>query len=229
MENDFLELQKLKPDIRELTLEKGIDYPSDEELLMLILNKGTKDSPVEVLAHKALNAINTSSKEDLVPSLTKIDGIGLAKALTVAAAVELGRRRNAFLKAVINKPKDILPYIQHYSIEKREHFVCVSLNGCREILGIRVISIGTVSRTLVHPREVFSDAIKEKASGVICCHNHPFGKSFPSREDLCSTAKLLSAGEILGINLLDHIIVSNSGYFSFLEHGLLNKEELVNR
>ena len=223
MENEFYAAQKTKPDIRELTIERGLGYPSDEELLMLILNKGTRECPVEQLAHKAMKVINTSNPEDLVERLTLIDGIGYAKALALAAAVEIGRRRNCYLKSVITSPLDILPYVKHFSLEQREHFVSIALNGSREIIEEHVVSVGTSKRTMVHPREVFNHAVRVNASGIICCHNHPFGKCLPSREDMNVTSRLLLAGEVLGITVLDHIIITQDSYFSFLEHGMLKK------
>ncbi len=223
MENEFYAAQKTKPDIRELTIERGLGYPSDEELLMLILNKGTRECPVEQLAHKAMKVINTSNPEDLVERLTLIDGIGYAKALALAAAVEIGRRRNCYLKSVITSPLDILPYVKHFSLEQREHFVSIALNGSREIIEEHVVSVGTAKRTMVHPREVFKHAVRVNASGIICCHNHPFGKCLPSREDMNVTSRLLLAGEVLGITVLDHIIITQDSYFSFLEHGMLKK------
>lgn len=223
MENEFYAAQKTKPDIRELTIERGLGYPSDEELLMLILNKGTRECPVEQLAHKAMKVINTSNPEDLVERLTRIDGIGYAKALALAAAVEIGRRRNSYLKSVITSPLDILPYVKHFSLEQREHFVSIALNGSREIIEEHVVSVGTSKRTMVHPREVFNHAVRVNASGIICCHNHPFGKCLPSREDMNVTSRLLLAGEVLGITVLDHIIITQDSYFSFLEHGMLKK------
>lgn len=223
MENEFYAAQKTKPDIRELTIERGLGYPSDEELLMLILNKGTRECPVEQLAHKAMKVINTCNSEDLVERLTRIDGIGYAKALALAAAVEIGRRRNGYLKSVITSPLDILPYIKHFSLEQREHFVSIALNGSREIIEEHVVSVGTSKRTMVHPREVFNHAVRVNASGIICCHNHPFGKCLPSREDMNVTSRLLIAGEVLGITVLDHIIITQDSYFSFLEHGMLKK------
>lgn len=223
MENEFYAAQKTKPDIRELTIERGLGYPSDEELLMLILNKGTRECPVEQLAHKAMKVINTSNPEDLVERLTLIDGIGYAKALALAAAVEIGRRRNSYLKSVITSPLDILPYVKHFSLEQREHFVSIALNGSREIIEEHVVSVGTSKRTMVHPREVFNHAVRVNASGIICCHNHPFGKCLPSREDMNVTSRLLLAGDVLGITVLDHIIITQNSYFSFLEHGMLKK------
>ncbi len=216
-------IQHNKPNIRELTLKNGISYPSDEELLMLILNKGTKKSPIEKLASEVLSVMNSSNAEKLIEQLEKIDGIGQTKALAVAAAIELGRRRNCYLNANINAPKDILPYIQHYAIETKEHFICASLNGAREIMHIRVVFVGTINRTIVHPREIFAEPVAEHASAVICCHNHPSGSCNPSVADKQATRTLQEAANVLGITFLDHIIITRDSYYSFLEHGLLSE------
>ena len=216
---------KAKPDIRELTKLNGISYPSDEELIMLIINKGTRDCPVEKLARKIMRCINSSNPEDLVRNLMSINGIGDSKALSVAAALELGRRRTAFYKAIINKPTDLIPYIKHYSMEPTEHFVVASLNGAHELLNIRVISIGTTNRTMVHPREVLAEPVSEHAAGIICCHNHPYGPCIPSIADRNTTKILREAASVLGITLLDHIILTKDSYFSFLEHSLLYDEK----
>ena len=107
--------------------------------------------------------------------------------------------------------------IQHYADRKQEHFLCVSLNGSNEVIAVRIISVGLVNKTHVHPREVFADAITDRASAVIVAHNHPSGNVEPSKEDMEITKQLKSAGEILGIKLLDHIIFNRINYFSFLE------------
>ncbi|MBR7064382.1 MAG: hypothetical protein IKI31_04480, partial [Treponema sp.] len=105
------------------------------------------------------------------------------------------------------------------------HFVCVSLNGGHEILQIRVVTVGTINRTLVHPREVFSEALVENAAALIVCHNHPSGSCEPSEEDILATQNLIDASKIIGISLLDHIIINRDSYFSFLEHNLLFNAE----
>ena len=209
------------PEIRELTLANGIAYPSDEELVMLILGKGTKDNPIEQLSEKVIQAINASNEDNLVENLTAIDGMGSSRALAISAAIELGRRRKGFLHSIIRKPKDVVPYIKHYSLMKSEHFITITTNGAHEIIGSKVISIGTVSRALIHPREVFADAVSQHASGIICCHNHPCNQCYPSNADIESTKQLYKASSILGISFLDHIIITRDGYFSFLEHGML--------
>ncbi len=220
MKNDYRTVRQ-HPCIRELVLQKGLSFPSDSELVMLILGSGSKAVPVEPLSRKVLEVIKESPAGEIVPRLGCINGMGNSKVLAVAAALELGRRRCGYLKAVVNTPEEVIPYVRQYAMEQREHFICVSLNGAHEILAIRVVSIGTTTRTIVHPREVFSEPVAEHASAVICCHNHPCGPCLPSTADSETTRVLQESSEILGIQFLDHIIISRDGYYSFMEHGLL--------
>ena len=111
--------------------------------------------------------------------------------------------------------------MRHYADRKQEHFLCASVNGANEILNIRVVSIGSLDRSPVHPREVFADALADRAAAIIIAHNHPSGGVEPSQSDISITAQLKAAGEILGIELLDHIIFNRADYFSFLEAGRL--------
>jgi DNA repair protein RadC len=115
----------------------------------------------------------------------------------------------------------VLPVIRHYADRKREHFLSISLNGAHEVIHSRVVSIGTVNRTFVHPREVFSDPLTDRAAAVIVAHNHPSGNVEPSREDADITHRLTESANILGIDLLDHIVFSMNEYYSFLEHDRL--------
>lgn len=209
------------PDIRELTLANGISYPSDEELIMLILGRGTKGNPIGPLSDKVVSTINSSNETNLIDRLKEIPGMGLSKSLTIAAALELGRRRRGYLHSVIRHPKDILQYVRQYSLEPAEHFITITTNGAHEILSTKVVSVGTVNKALIHPREVFADAVAEHASGIICCHNHPCNQCYPSDADIESTRQLQKASQILGISFLDHLIVTRDSYFSFLEHDML--------
>ena len=223
MQNYILDCSKSgkQPNIRELTLLNGISYPDDEELIMLILGKGTKNNPIESLAEKVTKTINSSNEEELIPNLKKIDGMGESRALVIAAALELGRRRRGILRSSINAPKDVIPFLQHYTLMPTEHFITVTVNGAKEILSTRVVSVGTINKALIHPREVFANAVSEYASGIICCHNHPCGQCYPSNADIDSTKILQKAAKILGIAFMDHIIITKEDYFSFLEHGML--------
>lgn len=223
MQNYILDYSKSgkQPNIRELTLLNGISYPDDEELIMLILGKGTKNNPIESLAEKVTKTINSSNEEELIPNLKKINGMGESRALIIAAALELGRRRRGILRSSINAPKDVIPFLQHYTLMATEHFITVTVNGAKEILSTRVVSVGTINKALIHPREVFANAVSEYASGIICCHNHPCGQCYPSNADIDSTKILQKAAKILGIVFMDHIIITKEDYFSFLEHGML--------
>lgn len=210
-----------KPNVREMALKHGLTFPTDEELIMMILGTGTKEYPVEQLSRIIMNMMNSSNEEDLVKNLTKIKGMGPGKALAIASAVELGRRRNRHKEALIKQPKDVIPFIRSYSMQTKEHFLCITLNGGNEIIQIRVISVGTVNRTIVHPREIFSEALMENAAAIIVCHNHPSGNCQPSQEDIETTRIIKASSDILGIALLDHIIFSKNSYFSFVENDLL--------
>lgn len=212
----------LKPDLRERTLSRGIQYPTDEELVMLIIGSGSKDDTVEQLSEKIIQVVDSSQSKKLITDLLKIKGVGHSKALAVAAAVEFGRRRNSHLEAKVRCPADIIPYLQTYAIKPQEHFITVCLSGAREILNIGVISVGSGNRALVQPREIFTEAIKRQASAIIICHNHPSGSCKPSPEDIETTRRLLEAASILGIALLDHIIITKTAHFSFLENKLLD-------
>ncbi|HAH62337.1 MAG TPA: hypothetical protein DCL73_09605 [Treponema sp.] len=213
-----------KPDVREQVLKHGLNYPSDEELVMLILGTGTRKTPVRKLSHDVVRALYEADTDDVVQVLSSVRGMGTSRSLAVAAALELGRRRSVHLHSVVRQPKDVVPFVRNYSVLPKEHFICITLNGGHEILKIRVASVGTINRTLVHPREIFSEALVENAAAMIVCHNHPSGTCEPSEEDIETTKTLIAASRIVGITLLDHIILDRDSYFSFLEHNLLFSE-----
>lgn len=210
-----------RPDLREKAIIHGIEFPFDEELVMLILGTGTKDMPVHQMAVKIIETLDASNSDNVVENLLKINGVGSGKALAIAAALELGRRRNNHLKAPISSPSDVVPFVRNYAVSQKEHFLLITLNGGHEIIQIHVVSVGTLNRTLIHPREIFSEAIRENAAAIIVCHNHPSGNSQPSDDDVETTRGLIAAAQIMGIELLDHIIVDCESYFSFMEHQLL--------
>lgn len=222
--NNFLNATKQKPRIREIALEKGIRYPSDHELIMMILGSGTKDIPLDELSFKVCQIIAETKNEDVIPELLKIQGIGTSKALAIASGIELGRRFANHIQAKIKAPKDILPFVKHYSLTQQEHFLAVTLSGASEIINIHTVSVGTVNFAIVHPRDVFSTAVKENASSIIICHNHPSGNCLPSDEDITTTERLMRASEIIGIPIIDHLIISQTDYFSFFEHQLLKNQ-----
>jgi len=206
---------------REKLLRKGAAVLSDQELLAVLLGKGTRDMGVMKLASKVAKVVDAKGLGVGVADLQAFDGVGDAKAALLLAALEFARRRIKPEGERIETPADLLPHVRHYADRKQEHFLCASINGANEILNIRVISIGLIDRTPVHPREVFADALADRASAIIVAHNHPAGGLEPSPSDEEATKQLKAAGVIMGVPLLDHIIFNRSGYFSFLEEGRL--------
>ena len=206
---------------REKLLRKGAAALSDQELLAVLLGKGTPGMDVMTLAGKLARVIDEKGLGVHAEDLTSFGGVGEAKATLILAAIEFARRRIKPEGAKIETPADLLPHVRHYADRRQEHFLCASINGANEILNIRVVSIGLVDRTPVHPREVFAEALSDRASAIIVAHNHPSGGLEPSASDVEVTGQLKAAGAVMGISLLDHIIFNQRGYFSFLEAGRL--------
>jgi len=134
--------------------------------------------------------------------------------------MEFVRRRIKPEGIRIETPADLLPHIRHYADRKQEHFLCASVNGANEVINIRVVSIGLIDRSPVHPREVFADPLMDRASAVILAHNHPVGSLKPSESDMETTRRLKEAGDVMGVTVLDHLIFNRANYFSFLEQGV---------
>ena len=150
---------------REKLLRKGAPALSDQELLAVLLGKGTPGMDVMTLAGKLARLIDEKGLEVTAEDLTQFEGVGDAKATLILAAIEFARRRIKPEGAKIETPADLLPHVRHYADRKQEHFLCASINGANEILNIRVVSIGLIDRSPVHPREVFADALSDRASG----------------------------------------------------------------
>lgn len=203
---------------REKLLKQGAAFLSDQELLAIMLGKGTQKYDVLSLSKKIVKIIDEKGLSFSVNDVTNIEGIGTAKATSIVAAFEFVRRRIKPEGLKIKFPADVLPLIQHYANRKQEHFLCISINGANEVMSVRVVSIGLVNKSHVHPREVFADVLSERASAVIVAHNHPNGDLKPSKEDIHITNQLKEAANILGLDLLDHIIFSAKGYYSFVEN-----------
>jgi len=203
---------------RERLLASGPAHLSDGELLAILIGCGTKGAPLGQIAGEVLALLDRQADAIELRDLMAIRGMGATKATQIAAALEFARRRLCPGPKKIAYPADVVPIIAHYADRSQEHFLCVSLNGAHEVMNLRVVSIGLLNRTIVHPREVFADPLKERAAAVIVAHNHPSGSVDPSAEDREVTRRLKEAGETLGIELLDHIVFSTRGYYSFLEH-----------
>lgn len=206
---------------RERILRRGVETLSDRDLLAVVLGSGSATCDVFTLAARVLSVLDRDNFMSDPEELMRIGGMGPAKATLLAAAMELGRRVVAPRNYRIRQPGDAVPLLQHYADRPQEHFLTVTLNGAHEVTAIRVVSVGLVNRTLVHPREVFADAVTDRATAIICAHNHPSGNVTPSADDRLVTQSLQQAGEILGVRLIDHIIFSARGFYSFLDHGEL--------
>jgi DNA repair protein RadC len=206
---------------REKALRKGVSALSDQELLAVLLGQGTVGTDVMTLAGKLARVIDEKGRRLRAEDLTHFNGVGDAKAILILAAMEFARRRIKPEGDKIETPADLLPHVRHYADRRQEHFLCATINGANEILNIRVVSIGLIDRSPVHPREVFADALSDRASAIIVAHNHPSGGLEPSSTDVEVTGQLKEAGSVVGVALLDHIIFNRKGYYSFLEAGRL--------
>lgn len=202
---------------REKLMAFGAGQLTDADLLAALLGSGIKGKKISVLAEEVLAVIDNFGTSINMDNLLKINGLGKAKAGLICAAIEFSRRIFSPAGTRIRKPGDAMKYLSHFSDRKQEMFFCLSLNGAHEVLACRVVSVGLVNRTIVHPREVFAEPIQERAVAVIAAHNHPSGHLEPSLEDHEVTHRLKEAGEILGIKMLDHLIFSSEGYYSFNE------------
>jgi DNA repair protein RadC len=206
---------------REKLLARGAQALSDQELLAVLLGSGNTSIDVMTLAEKLTPVVDKMGLNLRVEDLKQFGAVGDAKATLILAAIEFARRRIKPEGTRIETPADILPLVRHYADRKQEHFLCATVNGANEVLSVRVISIGLIDRSPVHPREVFADAVADRASGIVVAHNHPAGSLEPSPKDVEITSQLKQTGEIIGIGLLDHIIFNRTSYFSFLESGRL--------
>jgi len=206
---------------REKLQSKGSGALSDEELVAILLGFGIKGHDVMTVAKRIVRLVDDHHGRPHVADLQRLEGVGPAKATVIAAALEFARRRIRPEGLKVKTPMDVLPLLRHYADRKQEHFLCISLNGANEVIKTRVVSVGLVNKTQVHPREVFADPITDRASAVILAHNHPSSDLTPSKEDVLITRQLKEAGETLGITLLDHIIFSQKGHYSFLENNEL--------
>ncbi|MDR0404046.1 MAG: DNA repair protein RadC [Treponema sp.] len=206
---------------REKLLEEGPESLSDRELLAILLNTGIQGKNVTVLAAELVDLLDRGKTVPSAKELAGLSGLGEAKACAITAMLEFGRRRWGRHGVCVRTPEDVFSLIRHYGDRRQERFICISLNGAHEALAIRVVTVGLVNRTIVHPREVFSDPLQDRASAVCVAHNHPSGKLVPSEEDDEITFRLREAAGILGLNFLDHLIFSSEDFFSYSRSGLI--------
>jgi len=208
---------------REKMREKGAAALTNDELIMVILGRGVKGHDVRAMSHEIARILE--EKKGLIDEseLKEIRGMGEAKRFQLVAAFELARRFAKSDAEKITGTQDVLSLdvIRRIVGKPQEHFVCISLNGANEVIEKRIVTVGLLDRSQVHPREVFADVIADRAAAVIFAHNHPSGDLRPSDTDLRMHNQLTEAGGILGLRILDHIIVGRKGYYSFQESGLI--------
>ncbi|NMB78679.1 MAG: DNA repair protein RadC [Methanomicrobiales archaeon] len=208
---------------REKIARKGAGALKDEELIEAIIGRGTRTRDVRTIAREICGRVGEHKSALRYDDLAMLDGVGPTKASQILACFELGRRYFAPADSCpkVTKPEDILPLVPDLALRRQEHFICITLNGAGEVLGNRIITVGLLNHSLVHPREVFADAITDRAASVICVHNHPSGSLEPSSQDIAITRQLKEAGALVGIPLIDHIIVARGGHLSMRERGLI--------
>jgi DNA repair protein RadC len=196
---------------QERLLTAGPEALSDNELLELFLDGG----PADILRKK----LELNNGIPPVSELAALPGVNADKAYAAAAMLEFCRRRWNFRGVRITDADGLFSLLRHYADCRQERLISVSLNGAREVLAVRVVTVGLVNKAVVHPREIFADVITDRASALCIAHNHPSGLVFPSGEDDAVTRNLLKAAGILGINLLDHLIFSGDGFYSYHREG----------
>lgn len=207
---------------RERLKQVGSKNLTDKELLAILLKTGTKDKNVTELALDILTKYPLSNIQEVsLSTLTSIKGIGEVKAIELLAAIELGRRIYTKSKTELTSltnAKEIFLETHHLFIdEKQEHLYALYFNTKRELLEIKLLFIGTVNESIVHPREVFKEAYRLSATYIVCLHNHPSNDTTPSKADILFTEQLVKTGQIHGIKVIDHIIVGNDNFYSFYE------------
>lgn len=206
--------------------DKGIESLSERELLCLILGAGTKNTPLESLVNQVLDMKQEYGLKNLTPEYlrTQINGLTIKKAEVLLAGMELGRRvysGDPALGKVIRSPEDAASIFDELKDQKQEHFVAIFLNTKNVVIGKKTIFVGSLNASIVHPRELFNEAIKRNAASIIVAHGHPSGDSKPSRQDIDVTKRIVSVGELIGIPVLDHVVIGFNNFTSMKEKGYL--------
>ena len=211
---------------RERLLKYGVESLGSDELLAIILRCGTKSISVKDLSNDIINKIGINNLENAtIEELTSIKGIKEAKAISILAAIELGKRvlKKDSSNIVINNNRIIYDLLKYDFINAyQEHFVALFLDTKNKLIAKETIFKGTISYSTIHPREIFKLAVKHSAYSIIVVHNHPSGNSTPSSADIELTKKLQDSGNMIGIPVLDHIIIGNNNYYSFYDNKKIN-------
>lgn len=212
---------------RERMLQFGARILSNSELVAILLRTGTVAESAVGLAQRVLKEagglrglVNMSTEQ-----MIRVKGIGYAKALQLQAAIELGKRlaqSELDPALIVRSPQDVARYVmEDLRYLQKEHFVCLFLNTKNHVIAQETLSIGSLNASIVHPREVFRAAIERGSASIICIHNHPSGDPTPSPEDVDMTHRLVEAGHVIGIEVLDHLIIGDQKFVSLKEQGLM--------
>ncbi|WP_338656881.1 RadC family protein [Sporosarcina psychrophila] len=212
---------------RERLIRQGAESLSNQELIAILLRTGTKQESVLVLANRILSSFDKIQdlKDATIEELMLVKGVGKAKAVQILAAAEVGKRmyrKHSEGRYTIRSPEDAAAYLMtDMASLNQEHFVVLFLNVKNEVLHKQTIFIGSLNSSIVHPREIFREAVKRSAASIVVAHNHPSGNPSPSPEDIEVTKRLIEAGSIMGIEVLDHVIIGDHQFLSLKEKGYM--------
>lgn len=204
---------------REKLISRGAAALSNYELMAVILGSGNRSKDALSLAKDIVDLAGNSFREITIDDLMAVEGMGVSKSSRIAAAFEYFRRCTELSGRIkVNNDKDVFKLTSDLSEKRQEHFVTITLDGANNLIKRRTVFIGTLNQSIVHPREVFAGALEDRAAAIIVVHNHPSGNTMPSEMDIAITRRLKYAGELLGIDLVDHVIVAGNSYYSFREN-----------
>jgi DNA repair protein RadC len=206
---------------REKLVRKGAQSLSDFELLEVLIGNGNPGADVSSLARHIQRVFRKGTDMITYETLAAIRGVGPALASKIMASLELSRRYLVHDNTPLLSQQDILARLHDIRTERQEHFIVLSLDGGQRLITQRTVTIGTIDTVIAHPREVFADAIADRAASIVIAHNHPSGEARPSQRDITLTQQLAAAGQLLGVTLRDHIIVTKSSHYSCRQHHLL--------
>jgi len=206
---------------REKLQRKGVRALSDFELLEVMIGNGNGSTDVGNIARQIQKLLQKGAQDVNYEALTNLHGVSSGHAGRIIASLELAKRHLIRDTHPLKTQTDILARIASIRPKQQEYFVCLSLDGGDRLIAQRTVTVGTLDTVLAHPREVFSDPIVDRAASIIVVHNHPSGNVYPSTKDSSLTQQLVAAGQVLGVPLRDHLIVSTTEYFSFRQHHLL--------
>lgn len=206
---------------REKLVRKGVPALSDFELLEVLVGSGNAHADVSQVARQLLKVFRRGTDTLNYESLTNLRGVSVALASKIMAGLELARRHLVRDVQPLRTQQDVVARLDGIRAKQQEYFVALSLDGGQRLIAQRTVTIGTLDTVLAHPREVFSDPIVDRAASIVVAHNHPSGEAKPSSKDTTLTQQLAAAGQLLGIPLRDHLIVTRTEVYSFRQHHLL--------